>query len=403
MVKNLENFYYYLSEGDKGVVYEISYVQDKDKCGKHLVTYMTEPKELTAGAYYYDLHGDKQKVEEAGTYQVKKEDGSLDLEACKSVFPYVEVKYYKALRDPRTGAYIKDGQGNYVKDTETLYIDMYWYQDRIQDGDTVDENGKFVMKPDHHVYEDSQTYIDDVESATWSTVTSLIMSGADDDRLYSTAPLYIGKDAGWIKHFNSRVIVTDVTNSENKEFDFSKTAINDKIAEIVQEKILNEYADMMSKYDIPIDWPEPCECPECPECPEYYYLNNLQTISGNDFFNTYNFEERTFIEEHYDVTYAEGYTVLGCAPLGDIPESELPDYIKMYTPMYGEGINITESEYEELNECEKDNYEEVYCLVMRTYTVKEEYAEFSSELGNLDTYDRFTYEIRHKFYVKQEK
>lgn len=286
MVKNLENFYYYLSEGDKGVVYEISYVQDKDKCGKHLVTYMTEPKELTEGAYYYDLHGDKQKVEEAGTYQVKKEDGSLDLEACKSVFPYVEVKYYKALRDPRTGAYVKDGQGNYVKDTETLYIDMYWYQDRIQDGDTVDDNGKFVMKPDHHVFDDSQTYIDDVESATWNTVTSLILSGADDDRLYSTAPLYIGKDAGWIKHFGTKVIVTDVTNSENKEFDFSKTAINDKIAEIVQEKILNEYADIMSKYDIPIDWPEPCEecgdCPVCPECTDLESVSNVLKVCANN-------------------------------------------------------------------------------------------------------------------------
>ena len=402
MTKTLTNFYYFLSEGDKGVIYEISYAQDKDKCGKHLVTYMTEPKELTAGAYYYDLHGDKQKAKEDGTYEVKKEDGNLSLEACKNIFPYIETKYYKAKKD-ENGKYIKDGQGNYVKDTETLYSDTYWYQDKIEDGDTVDENGKFVMKKDHAVFVDSETYIDDVVAANWESIVNIILSGADDKRMKDILPAYTFKGE-WIDRFGTHIFIEDVTSSEETaDLDFSQEKITNIISEVVQEKVKNEYAELMERYGITVDWPEPCECPECPECPEYYYLNNLQTISGNDFFNSYNFEERSFIEEHYDVTYAEGYTVLGCAPEGYIPSSDLPDYIKMYSPMNVEGINITESEYEELNECEKNNYEEVYCLIVRTYTVKEEYAKFSSELGNLDTYDRFTYEIRHKFYAKRKK
>lgn len=284
MTKTLTNFYYFLSEGDKGVVYEISYAQDKDKCGKHLVTYITESKDLVKGEYYYDLHGDKQKAEEDDTYEVKKEDGSLNLDACKNIFPYIETKYYKAKKD-ENGKYIKDGQGNYVKDTETLYSDTYWYQDKIEDGDTVDENGKFVMKKDHAVFVDSETYIDDVVTANWESIVNIILSGADDKKMKDILPAYTFKGE-WIDRFGTHIFIKDVTSSEETaDLDFSQEKITNAISEVVQEKVKNEYAELMGKYGITVDWPEPCEecgdCPVCPECTDLESVSNALKVCAN--------------------------------------------------------------------------------------------------------------------------
>lgn len=114
----LNNPYYFIKNN---TLFKISYSKDGDNdCAVHKVTYETEAKQLKKGDKYRDLHGDEQKAEADGTYQVKTK--KTDDTECAKVFPYFTVNY------------TKDG------DTKTVY---YYLQNLITDGDTLSGN-KFV-------------------------------------------------------------------------------------------------------------------------------------------------------------------------------------------------------------------------------------------------------------------
>jgi hypothetical protein len=91
------------------------------------VLYVTADKELKAGETYYDETNTKRVAEEDGTYAVST--GKVDEEKSASIFP----NFYVVYEDE-----------NQVQSTK-----YYWLQDMIADGDTIGENGEFVINQVH--------------------------------------------------------------------------------------------------------------------------------------------------------------------------------------------------------------------------------------------------------------
>ena len=167
----LQNPYYFIK--DK-VLYNISNQQDTNNehtssegCGVHKVTYKTELKKVEKGQVYLDLHGDLQTANEDTNYSVST--GKLNETACKNVFPYFTVTYNKKN--------VPAGQGRIIK--------TYWLQHLIQDGDKVDERGKFAMNEKH-----GNSYLDAFKKEMKEAVKSAIIGGATIEQLYSIFPLW---------------------------------------------------------------------------------------------------------------------------------------------------------------------------------------------------------------------
>lgn len=167
----LQNPYYFIK--DK-VLYNISNQQDTNNehtssgyCGVHKVTYVTQVKKVEKGHVWLDLHGDLQTASGTGDYPVST--GKLNVITCSGVFPYFTVTYDKTN--------VPAGQGRIIK--------TYWLQHLIQDGDKVDERGKFVMNEKH-----GTSYLNVFKEEMKEAVKSAIIGGATIEQLYSMFPLY---------------------------------------------------------------------------------------------------------------------------------------------------------------------------------------------------------------------
>jgi len=158
----LDNPYYFIQDG---TLFQISNTQDKDNCGTHKVTYVTEEKELNVGDSYYDLHGDYVKITEAsssGKYDVKT--NSLDKAACASVFPSFTVTYVD-----------KDNKQH------TRY---YWLQDMIKPGD------KFTESFAPHGADQNTTYITLFQDDLKNAIKEMAKKGVSIDSIKKSMPMY---------------------------------------------------------------------------------------------------------------------------------------------------------------------------------------------------------------------
>ena len=167
----LKNPYYFFNEK---VLYEIRDVNDNDECGVHKVFYVTEEKEVKKGEVYYDEHGNKVVAEEAGTVQAST--NVIDDEASLAIFPGFYVQY------------------NVV--SEELYNQKkyYWLQDMIADGDTIDENGKFLINANHGAEEgqtEPVTYLSRFMDSVNKDLEYYIEQGYSIDEIKQRLPYYV--------------------------------------------------------------------------------------------------------------------------------------------------------------------------------------------------------------------
>lgn len=216
----LQNPYYFIK--DK-VLYNISNQQDTNNehtssgyCGVHKVTYKTETKRVEKGHVYLDLNGNLQTAAEDGDYQVST--GKLNETECKKVFPYFTVTYYKK---------------NPGKEEEGIITKIYWLQYLIQDGDKVDNNGKFTINTNH-----GSTYLNVFKEEMKEAVKSAIIGGATIEQLYSMFPLYFfsgqsGKTTKVTDNNGKLVDVTyntsDVAISANELWQLIYEALDEKV------------------------------------------------------------------------------------------------------------------------------------------------------------------------------
>lgn len=165
--KDLSNPYYFIKNK---VLFKISYDKGGDEdCASHKVTYKTKDTVLKKGDNYYDLHGDLKTASENGNYAVKTKD--IDCAQSSSVFPYFSVEYDKT------------GQDSLVK--------YYWLQSLINDGDTVDDNGKFLINAHTKGYID---YVDLFRKAFIDQLTQDIKNGATKNGVKTKYPHYFFKN-----------------------------------------------------------------------------------------------------------------------------------------------------------------------------------------------------------------
>ena len=155
----LSNYYYFFNDN---IVFDIKNYNDEDKCGKHKVTYLTEGKKVEKGHNYIDLHGDFQKAETEGTYQVST--GKLDEAECAKVFPHFNVNY-------------QDSEGN-------QYTVYYWLQNLIKDGDKL-QDGRFVMNETH-----GGNYLTVFEKSIDETIAEYAKSGLTVEQIMRKMPKY---------------------------------------------------------------------------------------------------------------------------------------------------------------------------------------------------------------------
>ena len=138
----------------------------------------------------------------------------------RRVFPYFTVTYNKT--NPAEGE-----EGTITK--------IYWLQYLIQDGDKVDNNGKFVMNTNH-----GTSYLNVFKEEMNEAVKSAIIAGATIEQLYSMFPLYFfdGQD--------NKTKTTRVTDNNGKLVDAmyvtSNVVINESelwalIYEALDEKV----------------------------------------------------------------------------------------------------------------------------------------------------------------------
>jgi uncharacterized protein RhaS with RHS repeats len=223
--KTLKNPYYYINNGvlynisDKEIDKDIEGASDRRK-GNHLVTYITEPKELESGSKYYDLHNDEKVADTAGTYQVST--NKINVEECKKTFPYATI--------------------NYIDDEENEYQEVLWLQNLIKEGDTY-KDGKFVSY--------GFTYDSDYEFQVSLEITKLIEKETSFEQIIKKLPYYIFEPS-LVK--DKIQITTDegtkkVTyNGTNGLFSTTKKSLKNYLMDVVFYKIRDFTNEKLKKY-----------------------------------------------------------------------------------------------------------------------------------------------------------
>ena len=238
----LKNPYYFLSTNDPKVIYEISEQQDKDGCGQHFVTYQTLNRTVNAGQSYLDLHGDRQQVTLSGTYPVS--NGKLDIDACKEVFPYIEVIY----KENKTSA-----------ETKSEY---YWLDYLIQDDDTY-QNGKFVMNTEHADVDDDFEggYVAYYKQLVLEELGGLLTDHTIEDAKKSFPEFLFAEQGDKMTMNGKTVYFQEMTSSEESvEVNVSDEEINAAYYAYVCEQV-RAYADrLVKKVDEEADASEVLPC-----------------------------------------------------------------------------------------------------------------------------------------------
>lgn len=167
--KNLQNPYYFVR---KDIVFNISSSNpDKDPCGTHKVTYVTELKDLKKGQTYYDLHGDKQTVANDGQYGVKTNE--LNNTKNSEIFPGIKVTYTK--------------QGEDSNETEDAY---YYFQSLIADGDDFKNDTGFKKHTTENGQEVVLNYIPFFKKSVENDIKAAIKKGYNVKQIMQSLPHY---------------------------------------------------------------------------------------------------------------------------------------------------------------------------------------------------------------------
>lgn len=201
----LSNPYYFIKNN---TIFNISSANNtNDSCGKHYVTYTTDPDiTVSAGSTYVDLHGDYVKATTDKTGVVST--GIVDSDVSSKTFPFFKVEG------------TVDGEAG----KQSYY---FWLDDDIEDGDVVQavENEDDVVKFMKSVHSDDPTresepvdfakyYVDTVKNK----IAMSIVNGKTFDAVKKGYPQYLfAKEDDEIKIEGKTVTVTGVTASYEPE------------------------------------------------------------------------------------------------------------------------------------------------------------------------------------------
>lgn len=192
----LSNPYYFIKNN---TVFKISSSNEtKDSCGKHYVTYKTDPERMVKkGETYIDLHGDYVTAKNDATNVVST--GSIDAETSSKTFPYFKI----------TG--LSDGN-------ETEHY--LWLDDFITDGDVIvtdNDNVKFMRTKHSENPNDESGYVDfaeDYVNTVKEELAAAIVNGKDFDAAKRSYPPYLFVSEGDRVKIDRNVIdVSEVKSS----------------------------------------------------------------------------------------------------------------------------------------------------------------------------------------------
>lgn len=226
----LSNPYYFVKNN---TIFKISSTNEtNDSCGKHYVTYTTNPESsVKKGDTYIDLHGDRVTADEDKTGVVST--GIIDAAESAKTFPHFKVT--------------EDGD-----ETENAYY--FWLDDFIEDGDvlkTVDNTPKF-MKTKHtdddnepEEVDFAEDYVNDIKM---KIVKSIISGKSFEDAIRSYPAFLFAETGDSIKLDGKTVEVKDVKSSFSITSlpVIAKADLEETIYGLINEMVVN-YANGLLK------------------------------------------------------------------------------------------------------------------------------------------------------------
>ncbi len=206
--KQLVNYYYFIKDN---VVFNISTNNDKHKCGKRYVEYVTEQKSVEKGEIYNDKNNTPVEAQAAGTFAVST--GVMDDVKNAAIFPNIKVS-----------------TKNDNDETKDYY---FWFQYLISDGDT--NNGtKFVYS--HKDDGDVPDYLDVVKASINEEIEQMASKGYTLDAIKASLPWWVtGKVNEKVAIGGKLETITANQFSSNFQDSAIETLINAKINEMVTD------------------------------------------------------------------------------------------------------------------------------------------------------------------------
>ena len=206
----LKKYFYFVNNG---IIYNISSINDNDKCGKAYVIFTT--------------------------------DGEIDYEKNSKIFPNIKIDYN-----------YKDRTNNVIKGTK-----YYWFQNLIKKGDTVTgegENVRFEPNKQHDTDgngEKDVTYLDIIKDDILNEISNYAKRNFSVDSIKSRLPIYATIKKGEQTILDGKnVTITGITEGFGGEAEgLNDEYISNLVEKNIETRIFNYGNSLLKQLNKEID------------------------------------------------------------------------------------------------------------------------------------------------------